>query len=460
MHSLTSEAVKELGQWVAGLTWSDIPIDVRERHRLIWADSLAVVAAGAQLAEYEALLRTWPLPEGPVPIPGTQKRTSAEVGAWLIGTAGVALEQDEGNKYAKGHPAAHVLPAVFALGVAHGVGGEDCAVAVAAGYEVAARFGRAVSLAPGVHPHGNWGVAAAAAGCARLLGLDAAATAAAIDHGSGMAIAGHFTSALDGNLVRNSWMGAAQVSGIVSAWLAASGLASCTGTAAAVFGETLGTWDPAPLTEELGERWDARSNYFKLHAACSFTHPPIDAVLALAEAHPELRDVVKADIDHIVRIDVDTHCLATGLTEPAPASRLGAMFSIPYVVAVALLDGQVSPEQHDPDRIRDPYVRALAARVFVHHDPAMSARLPGERAARARITFADGGVVSHEVPNPVGDSDYRPLLPPQLQGKAHCLLGAPLTERIWDFAERLPISPSVTELADLLVWPHEAREVV
>ena len=453
MHAETSEAVLELGEWVAGLQWSDVPQDVRERHELIWADYLTVACAGAQLPEYAALLETWPLAPGPVPVPGTSVTTTAEMAAWLTGTVGVALEQDEGNKFAKGHPAAHVLPAVLALGIAHGYSGEVCAVSVAAGYEVAARFGRAVTLSAGVHPHGNWGVAAAAAGCARLLGLDGDGVAAAIDHGSGMGIAGHFSSALDGNLVRNSWMGAAQMSGIASAYLAAAGSAVRTGTAEPVFGHILGTWDPAPLTDELGSRWDARSNYFKVHAACAFTHPPIDALLRLVEADPELRDL---PTDSFASIDVDTHYLAAGLSGTDPTSRLGAMFSIPYVVAVALREGRVTPSEHGPEQLKDEDLRALASKVCVHHDPALSERLPRERVARVRITLTDGRTFVDEVPNPIGDSDYAPLGREDLHAKGERLIDPVLAERVWSFAQALPASSSVHELSHLLIWPAKS----
>lgn len=460
MHAETADSVAQLGAWVAGLTWQDVPSDVRERHELIWADYLTVACAGAQLPEYASLLATWPLPPGPVPIPGTGVRTVAELAAWVTGTVGVALEQDEGNKFAKGHPAAHVLPAVLALATARGAAGSECAVAVAAGYEVAARFGRATSLSKGVHPHGNWGVAAAAAGCSRLLGLDGAATAAAIDHGSGMGIAGHFSSALDGNLVRNSWMGAAQMSGIAAAYLAAAGSASNTGTAEAVLGGILGTWDPTALTEALGERWDARCNYFKVHAACAFTHPPIDAVLQLVTDNPQLA------VEDIEVIDVDTHVLAAGLSGAEPQSRLAAMFSIPYVVAVALREGHVTPAEHSPDRLRDRELRDLASRVRVRHDETLSARLPAERVARLRIELTDGSEFACEVPNPIGDSDYAPLDSAALHIKGERLIDSELVGRVWNFAEQLPTDSSVTELSELLRWPaaddrhdeHEEKE--
>ena len=96
-----------------------------------------------------------------------------------------------------------------------------------------------------------------------------------------MPIAGHFASALDGNPVRDAWMSASNLSGLAAARMAAAGIARNTGTAATSLGELLGTFDPAALTAELGERWDVRNGYFKRHASCSFTHPVADAVLEL-----------------------------------------------------------------------------------------------------------------------------------------------------------------------------------
>ncbi len=447
MHTPTIWAVEQLGSWVSHLQWSDVPADVAERLQFIWADYLTVASAGAQLPEYQALLNAWPLPLGPVPIPGTNFFTTAETGAWIIGATGVSLEQDEGNKFAKGHPAAHVLPAVLALGISIGATGEACALAVAAGYEVAARFGRATTPNPGVHPHGNWGVAAAAAGCSKLLGLDAIATAAAIDHGSGMGIAGHFSSAIDGNLVRNSWMGAAQMSGIASAYLAAAGSARNTGTAADSLGKILGTWDPAVLTEQLGERWDARSNYFKIHAACAFTHPPIDAIIELTAQHPELSST---PVSEFVSFEIDTHYLAVGLSDAQPASRLSAMFSIPFVSAVALREGHVTPVQHGEDRLNNKEILELAGLISVRHDPSLSARLPSERAARVRITLTNGITHETEVPNPIGDSEFAPLSRDDLVIKGECLISPQLVRNIWLFADRLPTAPSIFDLLHLL----------
>lgn len=402
VHVLTAEHVTTLGRWCAGLCWDDVPTPVQQRLRLVLLDVLSKTLIGAREPDQARLVAAWTPQDGPAPVVGAHRCTGVESAAWLNATALVGLELDEGHKFAKGHPAAHGFPAVLALAAAQDVEAETLLIALLVAYEVAARFGRATTLRPGLHPHGSWGVTGAAAGCARLLGLDVAATAAAIDAGSAMPIAGHFASALDGNRVRDQWMGAANVSGLAAARMAAAGLAATTGSAAYSLGEALGAFDPQFLTDALGERWEIALGYFKQHAACSFTHPAADAVLEL-RAQGQLP--AASQVEDVL---VETHSLAAGLDSQQWTNRLAAMFSIPFVVAAALVHGHVEPSVSQSEAVNDPTVRALAARVRVVVAPDLDDRLPDERAVRVTIHGA-GRTLRAQRPNPVGDSAFHPF---------------------------------------------------
>lgn len=393
-------ATDDLGAWAAGLRWDDVPAPTRDRLGLVLLDLLGVTVLGARQPEQRALVRAWRPSGGPSPLVGGGTCTTVEAAAWLNATALVRLELDEGSKHAAGHPAAHGFPAVLALAADLGSTGADTAAALVVAYEVAARFGRATRLRPGAHPHGSWGVAGAAAGCARLLGLGPEQVAAAVDAGAGLPVAGHFSSALDGNPVRDAWMGASNTSGLAAARMAAAGQARSTGTAAGSLGGLLGELEPETLTDGLGERWDLGLGYFKRHASCSFTHPVADAVL-------DLRGPA-ADAAEVEQLVVETHRLATGLDRTTWDSRLGAMFSIPFVAASAWVHGEVGPRVSGDALRDDPRVAALAARVEVRPAPDLDARLPAERAARVSVRTAAGTLV-REVPNPVGDADHHPL---------------------------------------------------
>jgi 2-methylcitrate dehydratase PrpD len=234
-----------------------------------------------------------------------------------------------------------------------------------------------------------------------------------------------FDAALEGSYVRNTWTGMTAVSGIQAARLARAGLSTVDGTAAASLGAIIGAFDPHALVEELGTRFDVRLGYLKIHASCSFTHPPIDAVIGLRRAHA-------VDAARVVDIEVRTHQLAVGLARTEPVTRLAAMFSIPHLVAVALRDGRVDVAATGPLARDEPTVRALAERVRVVHDAALDARAPAERPAIVSITLDDGTVLHREVPNPVGDADHHPLDQAAVHRKLTAIIGADDTDQIVD----------------------------
>jgi 2-methylcitrate dehydratase PrpD len=438
MAALAS-AVADLGEFVSRFEWADVGEDVADRLRLALLDTLGVTVAGASTPEHRALVDAWVLPPGSARLLGAGRATDIDAAAWLNGSAACCLELDEGNKYARGHPAAHVFPAALALGEVRHVPGPELCAALLTGYEVAARFGRALQPVGGLHPHGQWGALGAAAAAARLCRLGPDGVAAAIDAAAGLPVAGHFGSALRGSYVRNTWVGAANAHGLVAARLAAAGLAAVDETAALSLGSLLGTLDPATLTADLGSRFDVTHGYFKRHASCSYTHPPADAVLALRRDHPDLHP------DDIAGVEVATHHLAAPLDATAFPTRLAAMFSIPYVVAVALAEGSCRPEAFDDRRRRDRTILRLASVTAVHVDEELDARLPDERGARVTVRRHGGGSLVASVPNPIGDADHEPFGPAEVMDKLEELIGddAPLLASV---VEQLPTADDVAGL--------------
>jgi 2-methylcitrate dehydratase PrpD len=438
-------ALNELAAWSSRLHWEDVPPAVQERLRLVLLDSLAVTLAAGRLPERRPLVAAWDPAPGSCPVLGSGVLTGPETAAWLNATAMVALELDEGNKHAAGHPAAHGFPAVLALATHVQADGPTTAAALLVAYEVAARFGRACRLRPGMHPHGSWGTAGGAAGCARLLGLDAAATTAAIDAASGMPVAGHFAAALDGNPVRNEWMGVTALVGISAARLAQAGVAHATGIAARSLGELLGTFRPDELTAELGRRWDVQLGYFKQHASCAFTHPAADAVLRLRGG---------LALDEVEEVVVEVPTMAAQLHGQHGTTRLGAMFSLPFVTATALAHGVVEPGSYTPDRLADPQLAALAGRVRVVASAELDRRLPAERGARVAVRSRGGREVRCAVTNAVGDADHLPYDETGLVA----LLGALLApgdalDRVRRCVRELPEAPSVRPVLARLAAP-------
>lgn len=426
----TRGAVSRLGAWAAQLQWAEIPGDVQDRARLVLLDTLGVTMAGARTPELAALRTSWAPAAGAVRIIGGGVSSAPHDAMLLNGIAACCLEMDEGNKFVQGHPAAHVIFAVLAEAQSRPVSGADVLAAFVAGHEVASRFGRAMRRRPSLHTHGHWGALGAAAAVARLRGADGAATAAAIDAAAGMVVAGPWESALRGSFVRNTWIGIANMTGTVAASLAGAGLAAVDGTPDLTLGGLLGELRAEPLTEDVGTRFDLSYGYFKRHSSCSYTHPPVDALLEL-RADGSLRP------DAVASILVETNGLAAPLDGLDLPTRLAAMFSIPFVVAVALVKGAVLPESFDAAHRSDPKLRDLMAKVEVRRTAAMDSRLPGERAARVTVTTTDGRTVVHEVPNPVGDADHLPFGPAEIADKLTSLVDAGTVDELTLAVDRL-----------------------
>ena len=95
--------------------------------------------------------------------------------------------------------------------------------------------------------------------------------------------------------------------------------------------------------------------------------------------------------------------LAVGKGVDATSSFVSAQFSIPYVVAVCLVDGELGPRQLTEKRIADPALLDLAARVMVTTDEELNKRYPEKTSSRVEILFKDGRRLSQQVDDPKGD---------------------------------------------------------
>jgi 2-methylcitrate dehydratase PrpD len=420
MNERVAAAVVSLAEQCGSLEWVHVPEPVRDRTLMVVFDTLGVMLAGSETEEATALAAHYH-EIGSAPLVGFSRRTSIEGSCWVNGFSVCSLELDEGNKYARGHPGAHTIPAALSLGP--GKSGATWLSSVLVGYEVAARFGRATRLATGVHPHGTWGATGAAAAAARLTDLATDEIAAAIDAATGLTLAPHFESALDGHPVRNLWVGASNVFGVTAARLAAAGLGEVYGTASGTYGDLLGAFDETQITVPFGERFEIMHGYFKRHASCAYTHPAADAVLKAVEASP-------LDVSDIASVSIETYSVASALDGTKWPTRLAAMFSIPYVVAVVIRDGAFGPSATDQGRRNDPEISRIAGAVSVVGTEEFDSRLPERRGARVVIVLGDGTEISAEVDQPVGDAAYEAFGWDELRHKMTGLIGSDRTSAL------------------------------
>jgi 2-methylcitrate dehydratase len=71
--------------------------------------------------------------------------------------------------------------------------------------------------------------------------------------------------------------------------------------------------------------------------------------------------------------------------------------SLPYLLAVALLDGDVMPAQFEPDRIMRADVQRLLKKVSIRPDQEFTDQYPAKMPAKIIVRLQDGKVIEHEV---------------------------------------------------------------
>lgn len=426
----------------------DVALSRATRHRVqsVLTDLLGVTVAGMHTPEMTRLLQAWPRPVGRAPLLGTTETCDPETSAFLAAVAACMLELDEGNKHAAGHPAAHVVFAAIAATQLSPtpLPGPRLLAAVAVGYEVAARFGRATRAHPGWHPHGHWGATGAAAAAALVLGAGADRLAAAIDSSTGLMQVTPWGRVLSGDFTRNLWIAGAGAAGLRAARLAQADLVENAGNTQHALGGLVGELDLETLVDGLdAEPLLITQGYLKQHASCSYTHAAVDLVSSLRTAQPWRPDDV-ADVH--VRI----HSLAAPLLARHPRHRLAAMFSLPFVVANAVVNGRVDPATMQPGTPEFVAAEDFSQRVHVEIAAELDAYLPQRRVTEVRIELHDGSTLGLAQPNPIGDADHFPLDDADRRRKLHALIGAGPADSIERVIRELGDSPDAARTLEAL----------
>lgn len=422
-----------LATFAADLTVEEIPDQVRDRAGLTVADTVGAIIGGSTDESVSALAGQWAgrNPGSATVLGAESPKLAPQFAAFCNGAAGTVLELDEGHRFAAGHPAIHVLPALLADAEVSGAGRSEFLRAFVAGYEVAVRTARAVlPLGDGYHPHGVWGVVGGAAAVARNRGLGPDRTHAAMAIAANYAQHTHWAAATDGATVRNSYTGMSNLASVVAVDLAAAGfsgladgIASHLGLAAA---EDV---DSAALDADLGSLWELERGYFKTHAACRYTHPVLDAVADIGS---------ECDPSAVESVTVETYPAAARLTDPRPSNALQAKFSIPFAVATALRTGDTGPAAFSDEAIT-PATEAIAERVTVTVDDEFAARAPEQRGARVTVTLEDD-TITRAVAAPRG-GEHDPFSEAELEAKFRSLtapvVGQEQADELWSAARHV-----------------------
>ncbi|MFC4055482.1 MmgE/PrpD family protein [Actinomadura syzygii] len=279
-----------------------------------------------------------------------------------------------------GHPS-DMIPGLWAVAETVHASGRDLLVATALAYELLGGLGVVVERGPWDQGLFMGGAVALAAG--RLLGLDRQrlGEAASLAYTTAMPLSVHRWGAL--SMMKGASTAMSVRNGVFCALLARDGFTSAPEPIDGFYGlaHIVGEFTPRLPVMPGGPSVIEMSHQKPV--------PAESQVLGLLDKVPEIR--AWAAGGEIVSIDVEMSERAVRhVADPAkydPRNRETADHSLPYLLAVALADGEVTLDSYRPERLRDPALRAVMERIKVR---------PNEEFTKIRAEF-DGVTRAHPV---------------------------------------------------------------
>jgi 2-methylcitrate dehydratase PrpD len=382
-------------QFIADTRWDDLPEAVQHKAKMCLVDIVAAMVGGVLTpvsdiaAEYATV--AWPGDEATILL--HDRQASAAGAAFANAHAANGLDCDDGGRYTRGHQGAQVFPTALALCEKLGLSGSAMLAAVVVGYEISHRFGRAWHhyQHPVYQADGSWGSVTCAATAANLMGLDSET----IRHALGIAEYHAPNLPMERDLVAPAMVkhghGWGAMTGIVAAELAERGYTGIPGL--------LGFQEYQDWVSTLGEEYIMLNGVdFKQYCSCGWGHHALAAVQRLQREH-------SWEAGDIASIRVEGHHWTAVLHTAHPATTEEAQFSVKWMVAAYLVDGDVGPDQVLEPRLGDPSINALVDKIALVESeeldglyrPAFEGREGGLSASRVVIHLEDGRMLDSGV---------------------------------------------------------------
>jgi len=455
----------KMSRWAAALDYKHLSQDAIYQAKRFLLDSVGCALGGYQQHDVKIALEV--LDEiagrGPATVIGTGKRIDP-VSASLANALMIRC-MDYNDIYWKQDPShpSDIFPAAMAACERAKTGGKELIVGFVLGHEFEMRFCEAAF--PGVRERGWHHATLTAFVSPFVAGRGLHLSWEQIQHAVGISASRHCTlgavTAGKLTMMKNTVDPMATQSGMLAALLAEKGY---TGPEHVIDGKEGLThvfgpeWKLNLLTDGLGDSWRITQCGMKFFPTEALTHAPISAVLDLVKTndlHPE--NVAKIQIRSLARA-------ADILSDPSkydPHTKETADHSLPYCIAAAVAERQVTPLQFTMGKIMDPTIRVQLNKVKVVADPEIEKVFPALQRVAVKITSTDGRVFEKTMDFPKGDP-RNPLSDREIEEKFHALaepiMTAEARKKLIDAIWSLEKQKSVTNLMELM--SAEARVAV
>ncbi len=442
-----------LSSYACNLSYEDLPPEVIHQVKRTVADTLGC-AVGGYLSEPAKIARklAGDISSGtPSRILGTNDYTSLDMAGFANGVMVRYLDcNDSYFSPGGGHPS-DMIPAALAVADSVEADGKTVITAIALAYEVFCRIADQV-------PDNQWdqgilSVIGAACGAGKVLGLDEEQMGHAISLAAVPNVPLRVTRMGELSMWKGCAAAAATRSGIFAAQLAAEGM---TGPFEPFEGR-LGLWEQAigyPVEIEALGGDDAPfrivDTIFKFYPSQIHTQAPIDVAIQLHE---------RVQPDDIASIKIQSYrsAVSSASTEPEkwdPKTRETADHSIPFLSAVGLRDGAVTPATFAPDRIADAALRTIINKMRIDENPEFTERYPQQYNCRMEVIKNNGQTEVASTSYPKGHGE-NPLSDAEVDAKFKRLACPTVTEQQCEQALELIWSlenlPNLRDIFDSLV---------
>lgn len=404
-HEVAARAVtRELAALASRITFDELPATTLDMARRLLLDGIGCLLVGGRgetgRNATAMVRRLGGLPQATLMT--DLKPASVRDAAFVNGICLYSVGLNDVHKPAGSHPGGCIIPVLLAVGEWQRTPGALLLAAMAGGYEVAGRIGRAIYPSHrerGFHPTGTCGTFGAAAAAGRLLGLDAAQMASAFGI-AGSQAAGLYECHHDGTSTMIFHAGRASQNGVEAALLTQAGF---TGPATVLEGSkgffqaTANHCDADAAMADFGRRYEIESTSFRPYFGCNSTLAASGATAALLNA----KGVAPAQVDRVT-----VHChrvVAQDNADGNPQTMLAARLSLPFNVALVLVHGDVLAGDLEEHSLHDARIRGLLPKIRVVVD----AQMP-RYGSRVQLHLAGGGTVEETIAEPRG-SDVHPL---------------------------------------------------
>jgi 2-methylcitrate dehydratase len=329
---------------------------------------------------------------------GTLVRTTPDLAAFANGVMIRYLDLNDATGSGGGHPS-DAFAALLATADHHQTDGRTFILASVIVYELYLGFFAGNRIRNRGWDHVVYTALAAAAGVAKMRGLDHAQTA----HALSLALTPNLALEVVRRGQLTMWKGCAGGNACRNAVFAVDLAARGMTAPDQVFEGEQGLWNAAgkfawPALPEPGGHFRVADSQLKIYPCEYHGQAPIEAMLAIRN---------KIDPSEVEAIVVRTYWFAWSEigSEPEkwnPTTRETADHSIPFLVSAALLDGWVDAATYADKRMADPQLRAVIAKVEVIHDRELDQFQPHSVPCRLEVRLRSGERITSNVDHPLG----------------------------------------------------------